>query len=201
MACRLCLEKADDVLAIESDEGIQSNVAAILDKYFQFCFAVSGAPSGVFISHHLFRVIMNNNFSHSISQGESNRGVVCRKCWWEVKMFHDFYSRIEAVHCVTQGNESIFVRNVTEHLKIDLVTKEENTEFKRCTDEDCQTAEYLRDRFCNSKNGSISTRSYVNLHFPFQQTRHHPNLVYSPCHWCVRRRSPSRKSQGGKRKA
>lgn len=167
MACRLCLEQADDVLAIESDEGIQSNVAAILDRYFQFCFAVSDAPSGVLISHHLPRVIMNNNFSHSILQGESNRGVVCRKCWWEVKMFHDFYSRIEAVHCVTQGNESIFVRSVTEHLKIDLVTKEENNEFKRCTDEDCQTAEYLRDRFCKSKT---STRSHVDINiFPFDR--------------------------------
>lgn len=59
MICRLCLEETEDAIDIESDEGIQTNVSAILDKYFHFCFAVSVVGR---FSYLLLHVSRGNNF-------------------------------------------------------------------------------------------------------------------------------------------
>lgn len=109
------------------------------------------------------RELINNPFSHLTPKNETNQGVVCRKCWWEVRIFHDFYSRIESLHCVTQTNENIFGDSVTEHLKISVLTKEESNEYKRCSDEEYPTAEYLRDRFGTSK----VNRQFASGHFSY----------------------------------
>lgn len=117
-------------------------------QIFSLLFYRKWRTSRVLLSQQLLHVIINkSNLWHSTSKGEQDQAVVCRKCWWEVKIFHEFYIRIESLHCVSSANENIYVEDVTEHLKISLLAKEESNEFKRYPDEDYHTAEYLRDRF------------------------------------------------------
>lgn len=124
---------------------------------------------------------------------------MCRKCWWEVKIFHEFYSRIESVHCVTQNNESIFVESVTEHLKISLLTKAESSDYKRCPAEVYHTAEYLRDHFGKSKAGKSPTGIVWLLNFLYRKVQHRPILVIHP-YWNIPMKSPAKRNRSGKRK-
>lgn len=152
MICRLCLEHTDDALDIKSDEGIQWNVSAILSRYFHFCFAVSGDGRYCSITSRYINVL------HSIPKDGSCQGVVCRKCWWEVKIFHEYYIRIESLHRVTQTNDGIFEESVNEHLKIDLLAKEEGAEYHLGGHVDCHTAENSRNQFgrCDSEKSSMA---------------------------------------------
>lgn len=40
---------------------------------------------------------------------------MCRKCWWKVEIFHNFYLQIEYIHTTpAQEYENIFVQNLEE---------------------------------------------------------------------------------------
>lgn len=90
-----------------------------------------------------------NNF-----QDEPNEGFICKKCWWKVEIFHEFYLQIEAIHCTIHEQESIFVGSINDHLQVNFVTKEEPEsdgdgygDVKSECPNDFSTAEYLRERF------------------------------------------------------
>lgn len=37
---------------------------------------------------------------------------VCRKCWWKIEQFHEFYIQIEDIHNAIHGQESIFAESI-----------------------------------------------------------------------------------------
>lgn len=49
---------------------------------------------------------------------------VCRKCWWKVEMFHEFYMHIENIHNSAYQHESIFVANINDDLKATMLLGE-----------------------------------------------------------------------------
>lgn len=145
-------------------------------------------------------MIRNNiNLWHLFSKGEQDQAFVCRKCWCEVKIFHEFYIRIESLHCATQANESIYVESLTERLKISLLTKKESNEFKRCPDDDYQTAEYLRDHFGNWMAGVAILYLFI-FYFFSRKAQHRPTPVEHLCHWYIQEKKLSKRKFRGKRK-
>ncbi|XP_031629858.1 zinc finger protein 729-like isoform X2 [Contarinia nasturtii] len=69
MACSLCYETKGRMFDFDGDKAMQLQIVQILFKYFPFCF--------------------NNE--------EQKNGCICRKCWYRVDAFHQFYTRIEEV--------------------------------------------------------------------------------------------------------
>lgn len=75
---------------------------------------------------------MNASILFCLIQDEPQNGKICRKCWWKVDMFHEFYNRIEEIHTSVLPNV-VVIENLIQDLKNDDSLKNEN-EFDRFSD-------------------------------------------------------------------
>lgn len=55
---------------------------------------------------------------------------MCRKCWWKIETFHEFYGRIEAIHKHLVDGENIFVENINVIVKEDTIKEQDLEKIK-----------------------------------------------------------------------
>lgn len=113
MSCLLCLEENENCIEIDSDEGRDLKVANILHKHFSVCFHVCIWQSLKNLRQRTLKCMF-------CFQEAPTLGVVCRKCWWKVDIFHQFYLHIQALHDARDESESIFVSEIGQIVKTDV---------------------------------------------------------------------------------
>lgn len=111
MFCKICVEQNEQFLDLNSDEAKNCKASKLLYKYLAICFNVS-IVMYVQIAF-IYNIVLN-------FQEEPQEGIVCRKCWCQIELFHNFYTRIENIH---RHQETIFVDSITP-------VKIEENEFK-----------------------------------------------------------------------
>lgn len=73
MVCLLCLEESDNSLKMDRDDGMESDIPFVLDKYFHFCFDVSNSKRSNYENDSLINTLVKRKYLFSVSVEEDNR--------------------------------------------------------------------------------------------------------------------------------
>lgn len=143
MACSLCYATNEHLMEFKSEEAKRLHVSSILLKYFSFCFNVSMSRRAFCYQRLLFQsigfismthiIFLINIHMYKLLQEEPEYGCVCRKCWCNVDVFHNFYLRIEEIQRLNFKTEYI------EPMKCDVAAFDANELIT--TNEDVQPFE------------------------------------------------------------
>lgn len=79
-------------------------------------------------------------------QNEPKEGIICRKCWCHIEIFHSFYTRIESIHSVSFRQETVFVDTLL------------NMKYE-CEDEEMQNGANANETIANDSYESDTTDS------------------------------------------
>lgn len=77
-------------------------------------------------------------------------GCVCRKCWCNVDIFHQFYIRIEEIQGIYYKTENIIKCDITSCDSKDLIINEDSQFFENNTTEDFDNISVKNDQFNKS---------------------------------------------------